>query len=850
MFQVACHDHFRRTISRLTPEERERVLTCVNHLRDGRWMGGTRVKRLEGSDILEARVNDADHLLFSRGHNSRLIIYDVVKHDLVSRRADRRYRRYPLGTTPDEEQADDQDILHSLIPPPDDSENGIAADQAEIIDPWRSRYTIGTVPRLFEPPDELWYDAEGLHSWAQGNDVDVDLLLTAEQRAVAQISVPVILSGSAGSGKSTIIVHSLREHQRCNPKPNALYVTFLPRLRDNAQSLYTRLLQKHPIADEKPDPHFLTYDQLCREILTGAGTPFPVPSDQLVNEANFRVWYENLRQKRRLPYNLLWAELRGVIKGRVLTPDTPMLSKKEHQEIPEAEGLLPTDQRGQAWDYAQVYQQHLQAKGLCDEMDLARAAWYALRSRRGERPDAFRFSVLFCDEVQDLTHLQLSLLLELWKPGGTRLFMTDDEHQVIYPSAFRWHDIMGVFYPIETSQGVRQMPYERRTLTRNFRSSHHVLQLAEATLTRLKRQLLKRFYYRWNAPPDGCHDGPPGLAPIRIQSTLEEILHTLRQLPPSATRVILTHNEEQRDWLTDTLSRRSEAPPGDDTAIQEAESVGQTLVFTVEQYKGLEADCVILWRYFSGDKRFWSEVNAGIEPNRLYETLLECNRLYVALTRPQRYLAIVDAQGDPAPWHLPAFQDLQFEDRGCDWLRAVQKKASSPEEHLRFAELLESNGLYAQAAVAFTNGGDTVSATRCRARLAFLEERWSESGDAWYAVRSWEKARECYQKLDDQVGQRRCDAEQHEDADEWLQAASLWQQAGAMARAAEAWENAGEWDSAHSCWRDAMDIKGLSASEARYINCCLATLDRSLQNASENISNLTLQIPSEEYILR
>ena len=320
-----------------------------------------------------------------------------------------------------------------------------------------------------------------------------------------------------------------------------------------------------------------------------------------------------------------------------------------------------------------------------------------------------------------------------------------------------------------------------------------------------------------------------------LSSTLSEVVTTLRLLPPSATRVILTRTEEQMMELKNMLV---------ETVGVEGNSLRtkQEYIFTVEQFKGLEADCVILWRFFAGDTKFWSEIASTDSTAKpavrlsLYDVLTECNRLYVALTRPHRYLAIFDEEGDPAPWHLPAYHAVELKRKDAEWLRTVQQSASSPEEHARFARLLEDSHLLSQAAVAYDNAGDTASATRCRGLLAEMEERWGDAGREWYELRNWGRAQRCFELAGDFVGKVCCAAEQMEEAGDWRSAASVWHGAKKIRREARAWEEANEWETAYACWKRITDEDHLPAFELRYVSHSLALLDEALLHTITAVS--------------
>jgi len=830
MYRTACHDHFRKTLQQMAANDRRRdeALVCLQRLQAGRWQGGTRVKSLGATGILEARVNSGDRLLFSVSRPDWLVIYDLVEHDHVNRA----YRRIGGGT---EAGPREVDVLTQIPPPPESGPDATPAD-AVARDPWRTRYTADTVPRFLVPPAEVWEDEDLLAGWCKQNDVSADLMLTPEQEQLTLLSEPVILNGSAGSGKSTVIVHSLAIHQKAHPGVPALYVTFLPDLRKNAEALYDGL-QRH-MSSPTERPEFLTYSEVCARVVAAGGGALP---QSLFSERDFQPWLKSWLRKQRglrleLPAPALWCEIRGVVKGRNEDPRQPMLSLPDYHALADAEGMVPRAYRKDVWRVAQAYQNHLADQNRQDEMDTTRAA---IMSAEGNGLGLI-YSAIFCDEVQDLTQLQLSLLFRIWKTNQARLFMAGDVHQVIYPSAFRWPDIMRVFYGPDG----QKMRYRSEALSRNFRSSQGILRLAEASLKGLKRSLIRPFLRdgqtRWMDPPEGAHDGPPGLPPVRIEATEEECLQSLRELPASARRVVLTRTAEQRDWLDEHLNGAvGQSLMASQSPTTVTEQHGRENIFCVDEYKGLEADCVVLWRFFESSGGFWAKVATTGEANGLYDILIECNRLYVALTRAQRYLAIFDDPQDPAPWHLGHFEGVAFDHERSDWLRIVQPQGSSTEELAEYGRLLERRDLLPQAAAAFANAGDSEAAGRCRARVSEGDEDWPAAAGEWYRVRGWADARRCFAAARDAFGVRCCDAEELEEETTWENAARVWRELREKTREALAWEQAGQWEQAKDCWKELPESDERQSFHLRHLSKSLKSLGQALAGASRRTAKAT-----------
>ena len=847
MYQISVHEHFRRTLARLSGDKRklELIHKCLKKLMAGDWQGGTRVKRLHGgnADILEARVEDGDRLLFTLGQGHLLICHDVVTHDVVSRNAKRaRYSRINTGSVDFEKdyQVDGRDLLDELFPPMEEDKE-VGPDVVAVEDAWRTSYINNTAPRLTTPPNHVWQDEQRLADWCAEMDLSLDLLLHPDQEKIVLCDSPIILSGGAGSGKSTIILHSLLRQMRSVSKSKILYVTFKEGLCRHSEALYKRLAEREGYNDLQSDTvslTFLTYDDLCRRLIADAGNASL--SGAMLTLSEFSHWYDRLPRGARpdLPAGDVWSEIQGVIKGRVEQPDQDMLTKASYKELCYREGLLGSGSEELVFRFTQTYKNYLKRHSRYDQMDLTRAAWSALQGLSGSDRERWHFQGLFCDEVQDLTKLQMRLLREVWNGGEARPFLTGDEHQVIYPSAFRWADIQQLFH--EDEQARSYIPSDRKlqhcTLTRNFRSTDGILKLAAATLDGLKKELVSPFpSYRFKPLTVGSHEGPPGLPPVRLMGNEGQCLQALAALPSSERRIILTRDKETRESLIESLHSVGVLNP----AVQ---------VETVENYKGMETDCVIVWRFFAASPDFWKSIQKGErQSSSLYNVLTECNRLYVALTRAQRYLAVFDALGDPHPWSLSAYNGVTLKEVNCDWLGKVQTAASSPDQWRDRANLYETHQNYRLAIAAYVNAKDDIGVRRCEALQAESEGRFADAAECWYQTTQWRQATACFLQVNDVQGQVRCEAEMYEESKDWYKAREAWQRAHKLDREAIMLEMLGQWQKAHQCLKHYGDASALHKFELRWLANQLAILEKEVLHMSEDVVYQTAKLSSLQH---
>ena len=423
MFPVLLHPELYRRLRRGGRGETARFFKTLTRLRAGHWGGGTRVKRLRGISrpVYEARTDAGDRLLFTVVRSAEaeapgrsvphLQIWDLVPHDDAERTARR-------NRSPDAEFLE-LDTLEELTidePPPHPAAGFAdipADDPADVCEPLL-RFLLAPGDADFPAGEETpggirWFRLDSTHLVGEeelqrlfdtGGD-ELELKLTREQYEILRRPGPLLLAGSAGSGKTTIAIHRLAAAALAPDPPAVLYVSLSAALVEHAKGLYDDLAAaRGGTPPSRPD--FFTFTDLYRSLV-----PRDVREHQArpMTEALFREWFR--KSGRSLDPALVWEELRSILKGACLSLDQPMLDEAAYAELGRKRAPLFADERPEIWRIAQRYQEWLAEEGRTDPIDLCRRAFLELR-RRGPGHD-----VVICDEVQDLTELEVAFVLAL-----------------------------------------------------------------------------------------------------------------------------------------------------------------------------------------------------------------------------------------------------------------------------------------------------------------------------------------------------------------------------------------------------------------------------------------------------
>ena len=437
---VIAHPDVINFLKTYSESELEKPLwKSINKLRQQQFDNGLRVKKLKGiaKRVWEARVTRAVRLIFTYNQSLQpdtgerqiyIAIQDLcLDHDDVSRRSKARQR------TPDNQWLDAEELetvgsleteRTSLTPNEQSAIEQAEAEELQISE---------------EIVDELvgniqWRVVESESEWQQAithQDVDLPLKLTPEEYELVNHYGNLLLSGNAGTGKTTVALYRLLKSLETLPAGKRLYVAYNPILVKAARQQFNRLVGTK-ISEVESLFEFKTIRDLCLEILESAGETY-LESDE-INYQRFNQLYRR-SERQKYPPALVWDEIRSIIKGSCLETDKNFLSKNQYKNLgKKRSSTISTDQRPKIYELAEWYQRQLDTEGRFDEIDLARQVLKLIQQGIGNR-----YEMIICDEVQDLTELQLHLLLQLVTPNG-HLFFAGDLNQIVSPSGFRWRD--------------------------------------------------------------------------------------------------------------------------------------------------------------------------------------------------------------------------------------------------------------------------------------------------------------------------------------------------------------------------------------------------------------------------
>lgn len=572
------------------------------------------VKKLSGSGrrpLYRAKLDDTNRLLFALircGTVRYALMLEVIEQHAYDK------SRFLRGATIDE----------AKIPSVDNTE-ALSGDDAEVV-------------RYIHP------ERRAIHL------LDKVISFDDAQDEVFRLAAPLVVIGSAGSGKTALTLEKLK-----GLAGEVLYVTRSAFLAQNARGLYF-----HDGFDpDHQNASFLSYREFIESLR--------VPDGREVQWRDFAGWFARQRQAfRDIEPRQAFEEIHGVLTAG----DQGPLDRAAYRALGVRQSLF-VDDRDRLYDLFERYLVWL------DESRLYDPGLIAWRWREYVAP---RYDFVVIDEVQDLTNSQLALVLAtLAKPG--QFLLCGDSNQIVHPNFFSWSKVKSLFWRDEALAQQQML----RVLRANYRNSHEATRVAN-TLLRIKQHRFGSVDRESNFLVESVGGDAGSVTLLADKETVKRDLD--RRIRQSTGVAVLVMRDEDKP--------------------QAREFFDTPLLFSVHEAKGLEYDSIVLYRFVSGNRAAYADISDGVEPDDLNHTELEyrrardktdkslelhkfhVNALYVALTRAIRHLILVESDLEHPLLRLLGLAP-------GDGSVTIEAQASSRDDWQREARKLELQGKQEQA---------------------------------------------------------------------------------------------------------------------------------------------------------
>jgi len=510
---------------------------------------------------------------------------------------------------------------------------------------------IPSISSLDDTPETLVYLNPQVTTF---NILDKVISFDNSQSSVYELHPPVIIIGSAGSGKTALTLEKMKQGIG-----DILYITHSSFLVKNSRDLY--FSKRYQNDDQQVD--FYSFKEFLESIR--------IPDGNEVSMRDFKRWFLTARASKSLadPHQLI-EEFNGVMTGTV--SQHGYLTRDEYLALGIKQSIFNQHDREEVYSLFEAYLKFLKKENLYDSNMLSHQYMAELQSK---------YDFIVIDEVQDFTSVQLGLILQSLHQAGD-FIMCGDSNQIVHPNFFSWSKIKSFFYHQKNHQHTHDL---MTVLNTNYRNSPEVTEVANRLL-KVKNARFgsidkeSNFLVQSNAHNQGN---------ISFLQDQERIKHEIEEKTRHSTRfaIIVMHDEQKN------MARKYFTTP---------------LIFSVQEAKGLEYENIILYNFVSTDKNRFATIAEGVSSDDLKVDALNFSRVkdksdksleiykfhinafYVAITRAIQNLYIIESQPEHALLTLMGLHDAQ------DSLQMAEQ-SSCFEEWREEARKLELQGKKEQA---------------------------------------------------------------------------------------------------------------------------------------------------------
>ena len=619
---------------------------------------------------------------------------------------------------------------------------------------------------------------------------EAEILRTSHLQDPSRPAFPLFINGRAGSGKSTLLQYLFAEcvlrwsaqfSWQSSPQSRPLYFASSSELlkvaKDNVRSLL-KANHDHLLAALQIDSSVLNSLDSCFQdslqflrSLVGDDAEQRFARAKYVSYAKFRrLWVERFGRERNAVREfgpqISWHVIRGLIKG--MSVDA-LLEKDDYEELPQEERTVSREV------YERVY-------------DRVWKAWYEGLYRNGEAwdsQDLVRFLLdndrcptshvsVFCDEAQDFTRLELEALYRCSLFSARQIafqsvkrvpfVFAGDPFQTLNPTGFRWESVRAAFterilrslYRFNSRADIPQLNYQE--LTFNYRSSMRIVHLCNS----IQAVRASLFSHHSLLPQSTWHVGNDSSAPVFFEKGDAQMEAVLKEQSDLFLIVPCEEGEEVEYVANDPYLH---------TIVQTAEDGTPRNVLSASRAKGLEFHRVALYGWSLREesrqisKRLRSSVREDMSVDERLGLEYFLNNLYVAASRAQRRLFVIDEKGsrDGLWWFVSDQQHLAHTLRDLPkrdtWLAnsgllfgGVPESFKDDRDDPRaIADQFEREGLSKEdsyllklASLQFALAGDVAKSHECRAVAELFDGRYREAGDSFKLANLFERAINAY----------------------------------------------------------------------------------------------------------
>ena len=266
--------------------------------------------------------------------------------------------------------------------------------------------------------------------------IDKFISFNNKQDEILNLKPPLIVIGSAGSGKTSVIIEKLR-----GLEGKVLYISLSKYLVENSKEI---------CGEDYTNIDFLSFEEFLNRVKK--------QNRKEIDFFAFKSWLSRYNIKDTEKY---FEEFRGVITSPF---EKSYLSKDEYLNMGVKQSIFTKDRD-------EVYEIFLKYLNFLKD-----SSFYDSNIESFELLDRVKkiYNFIVIDEVQDFTNMQIHFISKALKRDGNFIF-SGDSNQILYSNFFSWSNLKTMLFHTTEDNQVK-------ILTQSYRNSQKVSEIANSLL--------------------------------------------------------------------------------------------------------------------------------------------------------------------------------------------------------------------------------------------------------------------------------------------------------------------------------------------------------------------------------
>jgi hypothetical protein len=519
----------------------------------------------------------------------------------------------------------------------------------------------------------------------EGSSIHYGFPIDENQKKLLSKESPLVVIGSAGSGKTITAVELLKKFLTEEKEKRTCFVTLTEKLRnkvldelDLTNFNYVSVLTFADFSKIEYKEQSYYIDQIDNIIKT-------------LRENLFDQKFRKLTLKYEFFFNgqAIYTIIRGYIKGR-LDANKGYYQNNYRENLVEILDNLFKEENYNIFfkeDSSLVKKYIIQIFNLYQQQNL--------NDDNDFNPIITnKWECIIVDEVQDLTEFQIKYITDSLDHKSKSLYFYGDPNQTINPTFFSFNRLKGIL------QHFRNFTLKLENLKQTYRSGPNLIKYINH-LSDIRRTKIGTQSDAWDE-----HEISKATRSDEKWAALVEKNNSLKELFSLVTDaedcIIVVNDEKAKNQLK----------------IDFPKELGNTeLILTISQIKGLENKNIIVYNLISANlERFKEIISLKFKKSTIHRMIL--NRYYVALTRATKSLIICEIDINKHNELKSEFFNYQLNgnsqkveevDDNLSLIENYITKSDNPEAFIRSAKKFKENGFYEQAFEKFKKAKELIS---------------------------------------------------------------------------------------------------------------------------------------------